>query len=289
MSFWQGMGAAVATLGSKYIGQGEDRQQAKKGLEYENRYALRKEKKLFDRAMDRGMTPTEYYGSAAPGTPGPGGGVSATLGNQASQKSAMVAQTINAQLGRDVQKRGQDVALEQTKMQTDAAVETAKIQAGATMGAAGTSAEATRYAADIQKRIAENKLQLSTREYNEVTLPAAAAQLNKTKEETKKLINEVVTSTPEFQRSKILLQMGVENTIQTALLQRFGVDITSKKSMAKLSDDQFRNILSVLVAVGSHANREIQGLSSAATSLLRSLNPFTDSKTETQFNLSPIQ
>ena len=275
MPFFTG-GFGLATTALDYT---LGKKKAKYSLGRDYRSKAKYEDLMHSRAMDRGLTEQEYYGSPAAGgaTTGGPGGAGAVLGNERSFQDFF---------GKSLMMRGQDIELQKTKMQTDAAIETAKISAGATTGAATIGAGASRYAADIQKRIAENKLELSNREFNQVTLPAAAANIGKTEQETKKLINEVVTSTPEFQRSKILLQMGVENTIQTALLQRFGVDITSKEAMAKLTDQQFRNVLAVLVGVGSHANRELQGLGSAATGLLDKLNPFSDGTP--QYQLRPI-
>jgi hypothetical protein len=238
-------------------GHAEDRRDYKK----RDRYDWRQAKK-------RGLTPQEFYGSPAAGGSATSGGAS-VLGNSADKASILAKQQ-----GGEAAQRALDrkTSLEQTRMTTEAQKAVAEISANAQLGSAGVSAEASKYAADIQKKIADGKLNLATREFEEYVLPLAALNLDKTKEEIKKVINEVATSTPEFQRSMKLLSMGVDNTIQTALLQRYGVDITSKKDMARLSTQQFKNILGTLMAAGSHMNRELQGLFQVGDSVLGTMN-----------------
>lgn len=221
----------------------------------------------WEMARERGLTPQEFYGSPAAGGSAASGGQ--TLGNN---------QTAMIQKYQDMQFRA-----EENQKDRENEIAKAEIHAGASLGSSKISAEASMYAADIQERIAQGKLDLSTKEFNQVTLPGAAAKLKLTKEQTAKAINEVATSAPQFVRSKILLQMGVENTIQTALLQRFGIDITSKADMAKLTTEQFQNVLSVLIASGSATNRELQGLLAGFSSTIQLLGGDNN-----KFNLNPI-
>lgn len=210
----------------------------------------------WSKARKRGLTPQEYYGSPVPGmsTPsGPSGGA-AVLGNMVSSANqsskALISDAISGAAERDT-------ALKQTKMQTDAQIKTAEISAGA-----------QNYATDVNKIIQDNNWKLENRKLEETMLPMVAAGLKKTEQETRKLINEVATSTPKWVRSQKLLEMGIDNTIQTAILQRFGVDITSKDDMARLTTEQFNNLISVLFAAASSTVKEGQGLMGMITGLL---------------------
>ncbi len=284
-AFTSAFGSAVGGgLGRSLFG-GSSSRNIGKGFREENKYYHRREAEDWRLAQERGLTPQEYYGSPASGGSGPSGSAATTLGNAASQKEMQGGQLMAEATQRDLDRK---TSLQQTKMQTDASIKSSAIAAGASIESSTLGAEASIYGSNTQRRIAKNQLALSTREFNEVTVPEAAQKIKKSIQETKKLLEETATSTPAFQRSKILLTMGVENTIQTALLQRFGIDITSKKSMQSITTEQFRNILSVLVAVGSHANRELQGLGAAATGLLDALNPFSGEATQ-QYNLNPIR
>ena len=231
----------------------------------------------FDFAESKGLTPQEFYGSGAAGG-SPTGGSAQVLGNSASQQKLQERDRIydatQKSMDRAVQMRGQDAQLQSTQ-----------IAANASQANASTSAEASKYSANIQKAIADGRLSLDRDSFNQISLPAAAANLEMTEQQTRKLIEETATATPKFQRSQKLLSMGVDNTIQTALLQRFGVDITSKSEVAALSDDQFQNILAVLLASGSHAQREGAGILSMGSGIIDSV---LGRKTDHNFNLDPM-
>lgn len=286
MSFFKsltsGLGSAAAGLvgsavGSKVLGGGGvTKRQLREGHEADTQSYKDRDAYDWQMGQDRGLTPQEFYGSSAAGGSASSGGAQ-VLGNSKIQ-SEIAAQKVGSDitqqaLNREVQIRGQDKQLE-----------AAELSAGASLGSSKISADASRYSTDVKNKIAQGQLDLSNQEYNKISLPAAAANLKLTEQQTNKAINDVVTSTPEWQRSQKLLSMGVENTIQTALLQRFGVDITSKSAMAKLTDSQFRNILAVLVASGSLANREMQGLAASVSGMF---NRVTGTQDE-QFNLMPI-
>ena len=91
------------------------------------------------------MTPQEYYGSPAPGVGGPSGGAQ-VLGNMATQEGIANRQIFASALGaaadREVQKRGQDVQLEQTRIQAEAQVKSAELGAGATKEASTKAGDA---------------------------------------------------------------------------------------------------------------------------------------------------
>ena len=258
------LGRGVSKITNKIFGD-----PAKKGARIEDQSYVRRANFDWSKAQERGLTAQEFYGSPAAGGSSGGSGSGQVLGNN---QTAMMQKMADQQF-----------QAEQNELDRQNELDKAGISAEATLGSSKISAEASRYQAELQNAVEQGKLDLSQREFNEVTLPAAAEKLKLTREQTKKAINEVVTSTPKFQRSKILLQMGVDNTIQTALLQRFGIDITSKEEMAKLSDEQFQNVLSVLIASGSASNRELQGVLGAFSTAIGMIGVDED-----KFKLSPI-
>ena len=138
--------------------------------------------------------------------------------------------------------------LQQTKMQTDAQIQAAQIGADAQLGVGMLNR-----ASNI------DRMNLDRDVYNNVTLPQAAENLNLTKEQVKKAINEVVTSSPKFVKQKILLQMGVENSIQTLVLNRHKLDITDRASVEALSDNEYDQLYTALLSAQSSVPKTFHG------------------------------
>ena len=199
------------------------------GHERDNQAFLGREAALWSRAKARGLTPQEYYGSPVAGQGGPSGGAQ-VLGNVASQayvtSRRATSEAMQAEADRQVQRRGQDTQLE-----------IAKIQAGQ------------------QQR----SLDQVVREYENVTLPKAAKELKVREADLKVRLNEIATSAPAFVKQKILLQMGVENTQQTIILRKYGLDDLDQSSIDKLTSDEIESLLGELFAAGSYLNKEIEG------------------------------
>lgn len=243
-------GTAGAALGG-LVGGGESRQRAKKGLEYENRYFLKREQELYRRGVvERGLTPQEWYGSPAPGQSGPGGNVGSTLGNEANAMKSIASDSIQRQRDRDTQ-------LAVTKMQTDAAIKAATIGAGATTGAADIQAEA-------QKFIAANRLKLDQQTLA-LNIVHTASKLRIEKQQLKKLINEVATSDPKFVMLMKRLSMGIENMISEYFQRHHGIDFDNFRS---LPDEKREELIGNMIAMRSHLTAETEFFKQQGESLL---------------------
>ena len=148
------------------------------------------------------------------------------------------------------------MALQQTAMQTEAQ----KYSADKAAEASGYQADRNYASQALHARIKMRSIALDEKIYDTISVPAAAANLAKTQQEVKKLINEVVTSRPDFLKAMKLLSMGVENSIQTLLLNGQPFDITSRESLLKATPDQKAQMLMTMVGVNSHLYKESTGL-----------------------------
>lgn len=218
------------------------------GHQYDNQFTLEKEQALYDRARERGITPTEYYGSSAPGGAAAANtGAGQVLGNADTQEALQARdqkfQMFNKMLDRTT-------ALQQTKMQTDAQRDVADKQVGAT----------TR-GQDIQKAIADGRLKLDQATYL-INLRESAANIKKTEQETAKLINEVVTSTPRFVTMMKQLSMGPTNLLVELTMRHHGLSL-SDKSFESLPVEKRKKILAQILALSSSTYTESQGAAAA--------------------------
>ena len=229
-----------SSLGSTFD-RGEDRQSAKKGLEYENRYYLRRENELWQRGVDRGLTPQEYYGSPAPGAGGPSGSTGATLGRN-----------------RDVDKQNMQqaaIALQQTKMQTDAQRDVARIQT-----------DAVKRGQDFNYDIASQTLNLD-RARLEIERNKAAASIGKTNKEVDLLVNQVATSKPKFVLLMKQLSMGPLNLLTELTMRHHGISL-SDDSFQRMQPDQRQEILNEIIALSSKLRIEQSGFSKLGESVV---------------------
>lgn len=251
-SFWNVVGPAAlgAVLGRKA---------AKEGASIDDRSYRRRDAYDWEMGQKRGLTAQEYYGSPASGGSA-SSGAGAVLGNSSNTAITTASNAIQKDLDRKTIERGQD-----------AQVEIANIQAGVqTRGQ------------DIDERLRQGELDLKTNTYERVTLPMAAAELRISEQRLNVLLNEVVTSSPSFVKQKILLQMGVENTIQTVILKKHKVDPTDQATIDRLSEKEYKYLLAQLFAAGSRFNREIEGISGLAKKKLDELNQFMQDSTRYQ-------
>lgn len=272
-AFTEAAGASLgAAVGSKLLGSGASGSKVKRHLRWENRYFFRRERELYHRAVDRGLTPQEYYGSPAPGVSGPSGSMAATLGNAENQAaiagSEIAAQAFGKSQDRAVLKRGQDTQLAVAKLQAGAQIESAKIGAGATKEAATITQTGQVAIARLRNLLEERKISLAEKEFDKVTLPAAEANIGLTREQIKVAVNQIATTTPEFIRGNILLQMGFDNTMQNMILKRHDVDPTSVKSMQSLSSEEFESLMTLMLGYSSAIGRETRGIASTANDLV---------------------
>lgn len=226
------------------------------GHRLDNRYSLEKEEALYARAMERGLTPQEYYGSSAPGAPGVSGGAQ-VLGNQSNQ-----ARMQATQLAADAAGKAADRAVQKdiAKIHADASVKSAVLGSTATQEAATTAATASVAVARLNNLLREREITLKEQEYNEVIVPAAAEKLLRSKQETKRMINEVATTTPKWKRWEVLTKLGFDNTIQNMIINRHGIDPTNPESMSNISKEKFEKILGLMLGASSRSYREFSGI-----------------------------
>jgi hypothetical protein len=203
------IGGAVGSFLGNRIGASEDRRNAR--LDYEQQRSL-------------GFTHSEIAGA---GGAGAGDTSQAIMGNQATQFEAQRRQQEYEMQERDkdrmVAMRGQD-----------AQVQSSQISAGASM-----------YGADVQSRIAQGKLALEQRRFDNIQLPQA--------------LNDLATTTPEWKRQELLARMGVDNVVATTIAGSMGIDIMNPDSLNDLSEKQFIDLIRTVYGLQSYVFRESSG------------------------------
>ena len=245
-------------------------------LDLENQQAM--ERYRYNMASQAGLTPWEYYGSGASSAAGGTSGSGAVLGNAANQQSMAAAQREkdrSAALRADLIKAG--TALQQTKMQTDAQKEIASQQVGAT----------TR-GQDIQKAIAEGRLNLDRDTYK-LNVKSASANIRKTEQETAKLINETATSDKKFVTAMKQLSMGPANLLVELTMRHNGIALNDKSFMS-LPVKKREAILAQILALSSSTYTEGKGVEAlgsgaAESSLVDSFLDLLPFDTESEMTL----
>ena len=255
-SIGDSLGSAVGGAIGGALGLGND--SVKSGHKYDLRYSLRKEEELWNRSQERGLTPQEYYGSPAAG--GAGGGLSGgaqTLGSiqEGTQQAVMQSQQQKTQLA---------IA----ERQAESAENVARIQAGA-----------SQYSTDKTFEAAMNNYNLKRDEYLNVTVPQAAANLGKTEQETKKLINEVATSKPKFVRLMKLMSMGLDNTLVHLATSATGLDIGDPEVVANMNEDERAKLTAAIMSARSTFKTEVSGAQ-------ETINQYLDALVEDNANVA---
>lgn len=212
------------------------------------------QKEMFDyriqQGLDHGMTPYEMFTGGAAGAGGGSTGQSQTLGNAWSQSAQQLA---GMQQETREREKDRSTQLAQTAMQTEAQKDVAKL-----------NNETTVRGQDISAQQFQEQLKFSMRQYEETTLPAAAAALGKTEQETAKLINEVSTSTPQFLRMMKIMTMGLDNTIGLAIQNELGIDVSDVNQMKSLPPEKRRKLFAGLLQAKSRLATEAAGVSTTA-------------------------
>jgi hypothetical protein len=255
--------AGISLGGSKGLGMAKRTQKwTQQNIRLGNSLDMANQKEMFDyrinAGLEAGMTPYEMFMGPAAGAGGGTTGSGAVLGNSASQLGKQMMQTkaqnvqFNKQIAADLTK---------TKMQTDAQKEVAKIQAGTQLDVAEINNQ-------TQKLIAENRLKFDQKTYREITLPEAAARINKTVAETKKAINEIATTEKKFVERMTFLKMGVDNVLATAISDKLGYDISDPKALQKMPLKKREELISTLLAIQSGTGKNIEGLKEQGDKLL---------------------
>lgn len=272
----KGLGAGLASVGSSLLGGlfgGDDDEYSLGDMKELAKYQSKLQRKnVFGQTKDRynffekkGATITEILGSPASG--GGSDSVASTLGNQAQAQAAQKAQ-LNFQkqqaiADRAVQIRGQNIDLEKTKMATDTQLAATGLSADASRYGADKSAQASIYASNILKQIEDGKLDLASKQFTDIALPAAAQNLQLSIAQTQEAWNKVATSRPEFLKFMKMLSMSPENVKAafgaTALQESLGItDLFDPQQLAKLDYDDRMKVLQVLTGLQSKTAPELQ-------------------------------
>lgn len=283
--FWAWVPAAIAAGAAIYEGEknreanaeaseeafDQSREGVILGNKLDDRSYRRRDQYDWQRAKSRGLTPQEFYGSAASGgssTSGSGG----TLGNQAGnitmQEAAMNQEnrlrTQQQMIDAGVTLRGQDVELEK-----------AKVGAEATKSAAQTSAEASISVAQMttqtQEAIAARNWKLAYKRYLEVELPKFKQEMKISEQEYNKLVNEVATTDKAFVTYMKKLSMGVDNMMVEYFQAIYGFDITKPDEVRALPEHKRKKFLKEVMAFQSTSLKEFQG---AVTGITGAMNDF---------------
>lgn len=174
----------------------------------------------------KGLTPQEIVGGSMPGQSGSGGAV---LGNNYSAQLLQAKQQsydhLQRQLDRQVAMRGQDTSLQNAR----------------------TSAGASMYASDNSRRSAVDRISLDRDRFRNIDLPVG--------------LNRILTTTPEWERTRIMAQMGVDNILGTAIANEFGVDPFDKDSLSSMSQSEFREMVRRIYGYQSNVFGETAGAS----------------------------
>jgi hypothetical protein len=215
-----------------------------------NSLDMHNQKSMYDYRIEKGlsygMTPYEMFSGPAAGAGGGTSGSAQVLGNQLS------AQAMNKQkLSQEITEKSKD---------RKSAENIANIQANSAENIARINAGVTSRGQDLQHMIQSGNLKLNQDTYNYVTLPKAAAVLQKTKEETKRIINEVVTSTPKFVKYMKMLSMGVDNTMSAFLQNMDGYNLTDPEDVKKMSKEKRKEIFSLMLGIQSGTLKNIEGI-----------------------------
>ena len=252
----QAFGGSVGGAAANYVIGAPDpaytQEEIKEQITLGNQLDLSNQKEMFDyrinQGVEAGMTPYEMYMGPAAGAGGGTTGSGQTLGNAASQKNVAAIQAQQQQRNQFAQNA---TALAQTKMQTDAQRDVAEISAGVqTRGQ------------DIDQAIREGALELDRERLNKIDLPQAAATLKKTEQETRKLINEVVTSNPKFLTAMKQLSMGHQNLLVELFLRDQKISLSDPDSFMSKSAEERAAILTKLIALSSNVYSEAKGAAS---------------------------
>ena len=244
-----------------------------------NQLDMSNQKEMFDyrinQGIQAGMTPYEMFMGPAAGAGGGTTGSGNTLGNSQSQRDQ---QMMTQSLQREENMADRELALMQAKLQAQTQIGQAQIAADASkyqanaslLGNAGATIAGMRnvdvttanqrHIAHIQNEIEQGRLELDKKTYENVTLPGAAATIGKTKKETDKIVNEIVTSTPEFVRQMKKWSMGVDNMMVEYFSATYGVDITDPDSIKRIPKQMRKDFLTAVMAFQSTLGKEMAGV-----------------------------
>jgi hypothetical protein len=233
---------------------------SKEMLTLGNELDMANQKEMFDyriqKGRDAGLTPFEMFLGPAGGAGGGTTGSGQTLGNQPGQ---MAEAKISARTQLAAQEQQQQTALLQTLMQTEAQKEVATIGAQATTGAAGISADANQYAAELNYKLKHKSLVLDTKRLENIDLPMAAYNMQKSLQETRLLINQVAANEREFLIMMKRLTMAAPNVLVEYAINEYGFNPLNKNEVRNATAQQKRNFLGLMLASQSNVAKEFAG------------------------------
>jgi len=225
----------AGAIGGQFLGTALGGYSARQGAKIDTRAKLGQESQLYDRAMDRGLTPQEYYGSPAPGNPS-SSGAGQIIGNQANAMSAQLTQATIQSKEREKDRQN--------------AKEIAGIQAG--VQTAGQ---------ENQAQIEANKLALQKQQFTQIALKESAAKLKINEQELKAAVNNVTTSSPKWHLMLKNLSMGPDNMWVQSYIEHTGINpITDPEAFRKLPKSEREKFLLGFLAYASHTNKEAAGI-----------------------------
>jgi hypothetical protein len=217
-----------------------------------NELDMANQKEMFDYRIQQGkaagMTDYEMFMGPAAGAGGGTTGSGSTLGNQPAQLAANATSAANARMQAQTQ-------LGTAMIQANAQRDVAKTQADATTGAATINS-------DIQKSIAEARLGFDNKVFKESTLPQASANIGLTQQQTLKVANEVITSSPKFVKMLTLMKMGSENILATMVANGLPIDITDPNQVKNMTEKQREQVMTAILSLLSQTRKETEGLAS---------------------------
>lgn len=260
-------------------------------------------RRAFDVGKDYGLTPTEIAGSPVPGgTSSSGGG--ATLGNQAAAASANSSAMANAEAdrramlqgkmmdnrtqlgvaalqsgvglaGQATQRRGQDVQLTATQMQTKTAELTSKIAAQASIKSSAMISSATIAASKIAAQAANfnaatNRMNVlgSLKLQGQMT----DAQVAEISAQTGLLLQDksIKAALHSERWERLFSAMGAENVVTSALALKHDLPLESvlKGNFDKVSMKDLQAFMDEVIARSSLLGRETMGAVGVAGSVL---------------------
>jgi hypothetical protein len=243
-----------------------------------NELDMANQKEMFDyriqQGREAGLTPFEMFLGPAGGAGGGTTGSGTTLGNQPAQLAANSIQASNARLQAQTQ-------LGTAMIQAQAQRDVAKTHADATTGAATITS-------DVQKAIAEARLGFDNKVFKESTLPQASANIGLTEQQTLKVANEVITSTPKFVKMVTLMKMGSENILATMVSNGLPIDITDPNQVKNMSEEQREQVMTAILSLLSQTRKETEGLASIFRQMSGS-NPISQGVTDVAETLGNAQ
>lgn len=256
-AFGGGVGGAVGGVLGNAVGGlfgSSDKPDMEEQVRLGHKYDLQSQKKFYrwkhQYGTKHGMTDYEMFMGPAAGSTGGSTGAGQVLGNSANQQYMQEKQL----------ERSAAIEGAQREMDRQTELEKARIQADASRDVAGINQETTLTVEQWRNAIANRQVSLSEKEYEEITKPLAAKNMAIKEMELELITNQVATSTPEWERWRLMQQMGVDNMLVSAISNRLGINVTDQKQMQGLSEEKFEKLITLALSAQSYTRKEVEGI-----------------------------